>query len=57
MNMLSDISLAPITQPTVGSAADLEHLGPVGHDVYVQLNTAENFTPHSRCDIVAWNAT
>ncbi len=31
--------------------ADLEHLGPVGHDVYVQLNTAENFTPHSRCDI------
>src|SRR6267142_554022 len=27
MNMISDISLAPITQPTVGSAADLEHLG------------------------------
>jgi hypothetical protein len=31
--------------------ADLEHLGPVGHDAYVQMNTAENFTPHSRCDV------
>jgi hypothetical protein len=30
---------------------DLDCLGPVGHDAYVQLNTAENFTPHSRCDI------
>ena len=27
MNMVSDISLAPMIQPTVGSAADLEHLG------------------------------
>ncbi len=30
---------------------DLDCLGPIGHDAYMQLNTAENFTPHSRCDI------
>jgi hypothetical protein len=30
---------------------NLDCLGPIGHDAYVQLNTAENFTPHSRCDI------
>jgi serine/threonine protein kinase len=31
--------------------AELEHLGAVGHDAYAQMTTAENFTPHSRCDI------
>jgi serine/threonine protein kinase len=31
--------------------ADLEQLGPVGHDAYAQMCTTENFTPHSRCDI------
>jgi serine/threonine protein kinase len=30
---------------------ELDCLGPLGHDAYVQLNTAENFTPHARCDI------
>ena len=30
---------------------DLEHMGPVGHDAYLQMTTAENFTPHSRADI------
>jgi hypothetical protein len=30
---------------------DLEHLGPLGHDAYVQMSATENFTPHSRCDI------
>jgi hypothetical protein len=30
---------------------DLEQLGGVSHDAYLQMSTAENFTPHSRCDI------
>jgi hypothetical protein len=33
--------------------ADLEHLGPTGHDAYAQMTAAEHFTPHSRTD-VAW---
>ena len=31
--------------------SDLEQLGAVGHDAYVQMSTTENFTPHSRCDL------
>jgi hypothetical protein len=30
---------------------DLEHLGPVGHDAYMQMSSTEHFTPHSRCDV------
>ncbi len=30
---------------------DLEHMGPVARDAYAQMNAAENFTPHSRCDL------
>jgi hypothetical protein len=33
--------------------ADLEHLGPTGHDAHAQMTAAEHFTPHSRTD-VAW---
>src|SRR5258708_5023730 len=40
MNMLSDISLAPITQPTVGSAADLEHLGDQIAELAARLDAA-----------------
>jgi serine/threonine protein kinase len=30
---------------------DLEHLGPTGRDAYAQMNAADHFTPHTRCDI------
>src|SRR5262249_43989545 len=30
---------------------DLEQLGPVAHDAYLQMTATENFTPHSRCDV------
>lgn len=30
---------------------DLEHMGAAGHDAYMQMTGAENFTPHSRGDI------
>jgi hypothetical protein len=31
--------------------SDLVQLGPLGQDAYRQMNTAENFTPHSRIDV------
>ena len=40
MNMLSDISLAPIIQPIVGSAADLEHLGDQIAELSAHLDAA-----------------
>ena len=40
MNMLSDISLAPMIQPTVGSAADLEHLGDQIAELSAHLDAA-----------------
>src|SRR5258708_27965403 len=40
MNMVSDISLAPITQPTGGSAADLEHLGDQIAELSAHLDAA-----------------
>jgi hypothetical protein len=30
---------------------DLEQLGPRGLEAYTQMSAAENFTPHSRCDV------
>jgi len=40
MNMVSDISLAPMIQPTVGSAADLEHLGDQIAELSAHLDAA-----------------
>src|SRR5437870_3188304 len=40
MNMVSDISLAPIIQPIVGSAADLEHLGDQIAELSAHLDAA-----------------
>src|SRR5258707_13431625 len=40
MNMVSDISLAPITQPTGGSAAVLEHLGDQIAELSAHLDAA-----------------
>src|SRR5258708_25615751 len=40
MNMLSDTSLAPITQPTVGWAADVEHLGDQIAELAARLDAA-----------------
>src|SRR5467141_3716850 len=40
MNMVSDISLAPMIQPTVGSAADLEHLGDQIAELAAHLDAA-----------------
>ncbi|MFO0928183.1 MAG: tubulin-like doman-containing protein [Gemmataceae bacterium] len=31
--------------------ADLEHLGPLGHDAYLKMNSSDNFTPHARTDV------
>jgi serine/threonine protein kinase len=31
--------------------AELEQLGPVGHDAYAQMSNADHFTPHSRTDV------
>jgi serine/threonine protein kinase len=36
--------------------AELEQLGPLGYEAYRQMSTVENFTPHSRSDIVEWRA-
>jgi hypothetical protein len=36
--------------------ADLEQLGPVGHDAYQQMTTSEHFTPHSRNDVAEWHS-
>jgi serine/threonine protein kinase len=30
---------------------DLDHMGPTGHNAYLQMTAAENFTPHSRSDL------
>ena len=40
MNMLSDISLAPMTEPTVGSAAELEQLGDQIAELSAHLDAA-----------------
>lgn len=31
--------------------SDLEHMGPLAHDAYMQMSSTENFTPHTRTDI------
>ncbi|HXG11429.1 MAG TPA: tubulin-like doman-containing protein [Gemmataceae bacterium] len=35
---------------------DLEQFGPVGREAYRQMTSVEHFTPHTRIDIVRWNA-
>ncbi|MFO0841055.1 MAG: hypothetical protein U0797_01480 [Gemmataceae bacterium] len=54
----ADIQYAPSPEDIIlyrerGNLAltDLEHMGPTGHDAYVQMTSTDNFTPHSRCDI------
>jgi hypothetical protein len=29
----------------------LEHMGPLGHDAYTQMSSADHFTPHTRTDV------
>jgi hypothetical protein len=33
------------------SLAELELLGPLGHDAYAQMTASDNFTPHARVDV------